>query len=158
MLTPCLALAALLAAAPPAAKPRKPPMIPFTLDASVTFGPGREPLPGTPPFQPKLEASLAFQAAAPRDARFRLWLLPASTPASTQASSARKRRALAFVTMSRDEKGAALQADWPRALPAEEWHVAVECLVAGKVRGSARAEVRARYLPAPPPRGRDQHE
>lgn len=155
MLTPCLALAALLAAAPPAPKPRKPPMIPFTLEASVTFGPGREPLPGTPPFQPKLEASLAFQATAPRDARFRLWLVPASTPAATVPSAARKRRALTFETLSRDEKGAALQADWPRGLAAGEWHVAVECLVAGKVRGSARTEARALFLPASRPQGRD---
>lgn len=155
MLTPCLALAALLAAAPPAAKPRKPSIIPFTLDASVTFGPGREPPPGTPPFQPKLEVALAFQAPVPREATFRLWLVPATTPASTPPSAARKRRALASETLSLDAKGAALRAAWPQGLATEGWHAAVECLVAGKVRGSARAEVRARYLPASPPRGRE---
>ncbi|MFN8009923.1 MAG: hypothetical protein U0P81_00830 [Holophagaceae bacterium] len=155
MLTPCLALAALIAAAPPAGHPRKPPMIPCTLEASVAFGPGREPLPGTPPFQPKLEATLAFQGAAPREAAFRLWLIPASTPASTRPSAARKRRALALETLSRDEKGAVLRAPWPRDLAAEGWHAAVECLVGGTVRGAARTAVKALYLPAAPPRGRD---
>lgn len=155
MLTPCLALAALLAAAPPGAKPRKPPMIPFTLEASVTFGPGREPRPGTPSFQPKLEASLSFQEPVPREATFRLWLVPASTPASATPSTARKRRALAFETLSRDEKGAVLRAAWPQGLSEEGWHAAVECLAAGRMRGHARAEVKAHYLPAAPPRGRD---
>lgn len=155
MLTPALALAALLAAAPAAAPPRKPPMIHVTLEASVTFGPGREPLPGTPPFQPRLEAALAFRDPLPKGTSFRLWLLPAPTPASTPAAAAKGRLALPIETASREDRNAVLRADWPQGRAAEDWQVAVDCLAGGRVRGSTRAAVKARYLPAPPPRGRE---
>jgi hypothetical protein len=155
MLTPFLALACILASPQARPSPRKPPMIHVSLEASVTFGPGREPLPGTPPFQPKLEALVAFEGPVPPGTSFRLWLVPASTPASTAPSTARKRRALAFETLSRENQQAVLRADWPQGLSAEGWQAAVECLVGGKVRGAARAEVRAHYLPAGPPRGQE---
>jgi hypothetical protein len=130
-------------------------MIRASLDASVTFGPGREPLPGTPPFQPRLEAALAFQEPLPEGTTFRLWLLPAATPPATSASRARGRRALAFETVSREAQAAVLRADWPHGVDAEAFLVAVDCLTGGKVRGCVRVPVKAHYLPAPPPpRGR----
>ncbi len=156
MLTPFLLLPCILAAAPPGAPQRKPAMIHLTLEASVTFGPGREPPPGTPPFQPKLDLALGFQDPPPRGTTFRLWLLPSAAPASTPAGSVRGRRALPFEILSREGQAASLRANWPQGLGAEAWQAAVECLVGGKVRGSARAPVRAHYLPSAPPRGRQE--
>ena len=148
-----LAVTALAASAPK----RKAPMIQATLEASVTFGPGREPPPGSPPFQPKLECSLAFAAPPPTGLTVRLWLVPAGSAGGKAPSTLKGAKALRHETVLAEASSRALRADWPQGCQAEAWQAAAEFLVGSRIRGYASVTVKSRYLPSAPPRGgRDQ--
>lgn len=132
-------------------------MIQATLEAGVTFGPGREPPPGTPPFQPKLECTLSFTAPPPGNLKLSLWLVPANSGSMAAPSAAKGSKALAHEPMQAEGRVYACRADWPQGLHPKEWQAAVEFRVEGRIKGHAKSAITARYLPAAPPRGgRDQ--
>ncbi|MBK8725328.1 MAG: hypothetical protein IPL96_04540 [Holophagaceae bacterium] len=156
MLTRSLAAALAICITGHAAPKRKVPMIRATLEASVTFGPGREPQPGAPPFQPVLEISVAFAEPPPRDLRVLCWLVPAAASGDKAPASVKGARRLRHEVLRQAEKRFDGRADWPRDLRPEGWRVAV-AFSAGRARGSASAPIQVHYLPAAPPRGhRDQ--
>lgn len=157
MLTRSLAAALVLTSLAATAPKRKAPMIQATLEASVTFGPGKEPPPGSPPFQPKLECSLAFAAPPPKGLKVRLWLVPATAAGGKAPSALKGAKALRHETASAGEGTHLLRAVWPQGFQPEEWQAAAEFFVGGQARGQATAPIRSRYLPSAPPRGgRDQ--
>lgn len=132
-------------------------MIRATLEASVTFGPGREPQPGAPPFQPVLEFNVTFPEPPPRELRIQCWLVPAAASVDAAPASVKGAMRLRHGILRQADQGLDCRADWPRDLRPEGWRATVT-LSAGRARSVVSAPIQVHYLPAAPPRGRRDQE
>jgi len=149
ILATLLALPSLFAAAPP----RKAPMLKATFEATVVFGPGHEPPPGTPPFRPRFEGILRFATPPPKGLKVRLWLVPVeAVKGMARPSAAKGAKPLAHESVPVDD-ARSLRAEWPQASSEDAWQAAVEFRVNGLYRGHVVTKVNAHFLPAAPPRG-----